>query len=58
MKFDGNKTYIIAALIIVAGVLNAFDVLNTELLMTVVSVLLGGGLASLRHSVAKVNGAK
>lgn len=58
MTLDGNKTYIIAGLIIVAAAANAFNYLSSELLLTVVTVLVGGGFATLRQSVAKVANGK
>lgn len=55
MEFlKGSRTYIIALLIIVAGVLSALGYLSNEIRDTVVTVLLGGGLATLRAGVSKL----
>lgn len=51
---DGLKTYIVALLIIIAGVLSALGYLSDDVRDTVVTVLLGGGLATLRAGVAKL----
>ena len=48
---DGLKSYIIAGLIIVSGVLRAFDLISVEILDVVLVILLGGGVASLRRSI-------
>ena len=47
----GYKTYIVAALIAGAGVLHTFGYISSEILTTVITVLTGAGLATLRSSV-------
>lgn len=51
---NGLRTYIIAALIIITGVLSALGYLSDEIRNTVVTVLIGGGLATLRSGIAKL----
>ena len=48
---DGYKSYLIAVLIIISGVLKAFDLITTEVFEIVLAILLGGGIASLRRSI-------
>jgi hypothetical protein len=50
---DGNKTYICAALLIVASVLHGLGYLDDETFLTVGGLLLGGGIGSARHAIAK-----
>ena len=51
MVLDGKKTYILAGLIIVAGVLFKFEVMEVDNYLAVMSVLTGGAFAALRHGV-------
>ena len=45
---SGNKTYVIAALIILTAVLKRCGVLDTDTMNTIITVLLGSGLITLR----------
>lgn len=47
----GKKTYIVAAMIAGAGVLHTLGYISSEVLTTVITVLTGAGLATLRSSV-------
>ena len=51
---NGYKTYIVAFLIVVVGMLNAFGYIPTSVMETVIAILSGAGLASLRSSVAEL----
>lgn len=51
---EGYKTYICAALIIVAGVLYMLKLLDDSTLLVVVTLLTGGGLASARSATKKL----
>lgn len=47
----GYKTYIVAVLIAGAGVLHTLGYISSDVLTTVITILTGAGLASLRSSV-------
>ena len=49
----GKKTYILAGLLVVLGVLYAFELLPEEVFLGVFSLLTGGGLAALRKGVTQ-----
>jgi len=51
---EGYKTYICAALIIIAGVLYMLKLLDESTLLIVVTLLTGGGLASARSATKKL----
>ena len=51
---DGLKTYIVAALMIIAGVLYATGLLTLEVLIAVMSVLNGAGFAAVKSAVNKI----
>lgn len=51
---EGLKTYIIAALVIATGVLNVLGYVSDDIRDTVVVFLVGGGLATLRAGVKKL----
>ena len=50
---SGRKTYIIAALLVIASGLRAQGYINDNAYQLIEGVLIGGGLASLRAGVAK-----
>ena len=50
---DGKKTYIIAGMLIVLGVLKTFNWIDTAIFNGVFVILTGGGIATLRIGVAK-----
>ena len=50
---SGRKTYIIAALLVIASGLYAQGYINEQTYRMVEGILLGGGLAFLRAGVAK-----
>ena len=47
------KTYIIAVLMMIAGALFSFDILDGQTFIAVMAILNGGAFAALRHGVAK-----
>ena len=53
MTIDGNKTYIVAILIMVAGVLFSLNLLGSDSFVAVMAILTGGAFAALRHGVSK-----
>ncbi len=53
MKISGKRTYIIAALIGVATAAHALNLINSEMWITLMGLLNGGGLAALRSGVNK-----
>lgn len=52
-KLGGYKTYIMAALIMLASVLFSMGYLDQNTFLTVLGILNGGGLAALRVGVKK-----
>ena len=50
---DGKKTYIVAAMLIVVGVLQRFDFISEESFVLAVTVLLGSGFYTLRDALKK-----
>ena len=54
MQIDDYKTYILAVLIMVAGVLFKFELVDGNTFIAVMTVLTGGAFAALRHSVSKI----
>jgi hypothetical protein len=51
---EGKKTYIVAGLVAVATVLQAFKVITTEQFEAVVGLLAAFGLYSVRSSISKI----
>ena len=53
--FDGYQTYILAILIMAAGVLFRFDLLDGDTFISVITLLTGGAFASTRWAIQKTD---
>lgn len=53
-KLSGYRTYILALLVIIAGVLKQFGILDSEAFQTLLVILAGGTAISLRSGVKKL----
>jgi hypothetical protein len=54
MEFlNGYKSFMVALAIIAVGVLNALGYVSEDIRDTVVTILLGTGVATLRHGISK-----
>jgi len=50
----GHKTYIVALLVVLAGIAKVQDVIDEQTFQIVVAILAGSGIASLRAAVKKL----
>ncbi len=46
--FSGYRTYIVAVLIILAAIMKKFDILDVNTMNSIITMLLGGGMVTLR----------
>lgn len=53
--FDGYQTYLLAVLIMVAGVLFRFELLDGDTFVSVITLLTGGAFASTRWAIQKTD---